>query len=177
MNLGGVHLSSFHYCLKNSSRISQWRKRVSQKCAIYTYQKMYQHNRLQGIKKNSENPKMQCSSSLAIIWKLLFCRQSYRNKAHKKSMKNKQVKGILTLFLPESWIIKSNWKSKRKLWNRNKWKVREFWEMCCIDFLKFCWSSDNTFSNFDMFLTKAVHTFHNGKTCCILKTCLSNGMV
>lgn len=69
---------------------------------------MYQHNRLQGIKKNSENLKMQCSSSLAIIWKLLFCRRSYRNKAHKKSMKNKQVKGILTLFLPESWIIKSS---------------------------------------------------------------------
>lgn len=53
----------------------------------------YKHNQVNGIKKNPQNdPKMLCSSTLAIIRKLLY-RQSSRNKIHEK-IKNKMQQVI-----------------------------------------------------------------------------------
>lgn len=49
----------------------------------------YEHNQPKDIKKNSHNDtNVLCSSNLTIIWKLLFCRYSFRKKAHEKILKN-----------------------------------------------------------------------------------------
>ena len=74
----------------------------------------YRHNQLEDIKENPQNDlKMLCSSSLAIIWRLLLCIQSFRNKTHKKCIKKEntpgnklQVKGKQPFFLPMIWSTK-----------------------------------------------------------------------
>ena len=56
----------------------------------------YKHNQFKGIKNYSQNdPKVLCSYSLAIIFRLLLCRQLLRKNTHeKKVLKNimQQVK-------------------------------------------------------------------------------------
>ena len=71
----------------------------------------YKQNQLKGFKKNSQNdPKVSSSSSLAIIWKLLLCRQSFNNKTQRKKSIEKntksnkcQVKRKQSLFLSGIW--------------------------------------------------------------------------
>ena len=58
----------------------------------------YKHSQLKGLTENSKNdPNMLCSSLLAIVSRLFFCRQSIRNKTQeKKYFRNKvhQVKNV-----------------------------------------------------------------------------------
>ena len=73
----------------------------------------YKHNQLKDIKKTSQNdPKLIFSSRLAVIWKLLLSRQSFRNKTQEKNIEKKQVinaksKGNTPSF-SANWSIKSS---------------------------------------------------------------------
>ena len=50
----------------------------------------YKHNQLKNIKKKFQNnPKVICSSSLAIIWELLLSRELFRNKTQEKNIEKK----------------------------------------------------------------------------------------
>ena len=50
----------------------------------------YKHNQLKGINKTSQNdPKVICSSSLAILWRVLLSSQIIRNKTQEKILKKK----------------------------------------------------------------------------------------
>ena len=50
----------------------------------------YKHNQLKGIKKSFQNyTKVICSSNLAIIWRLLVSRQSFKSRIQERILKNK----------------------------------------------------------------------------------------
>ena len=52
----------------------------------------YKHNQLKGIKKSFQNDtKVICSSSSAIIWRLLLSRQPCKSKTHLSNNNNCQV--------------------------------------------------------------------------------------
>ena len=54
---------------------------------------MYKHHQIKGIKKNLQNdPKLLCSSSLAIIMRPLYWRKSTRNNSHEKSIEKQKQK-------------------------------------------------------------------------------------
>ena len=107
----------------------------------------HKNNQLKGIKKTFQNDvKVICSSRLAIMWGLLLSRQSLKSKTQERYWKtryqlisNNNNWQVWKYNIPSfsRWIGQLNpVKSQSNYETGYNWKIREFWGMFCIDFLK-----------------------------------------